>query len=30
MSNNTNEKLSCPIPGVPQKIKLTEMTSAGG
>lgn len=28
--NNVNDKLSCPIPGIPQQIKLTEMTSAGG
>ncbi len=28
--SSTNEKLSCPIPGIPQKVRLTEMTSAGG
>lgn len=28
--SNENEKLACPIPGIPQKVRLTEMTSAGG
>ncbi len=28
--NESNDKLSCPIPGIPQQVHLTEMTSAGG
>lgn len=30
MSMSNNEKMTCPIPGIPQKVRLTEMTSAGG